>query len=117
MRTMTETQMCQWCGERPAAFDVGGGLLECEPCAKRGGLVARGELKAALDLLQLAASHAARSGATAEEIRQAVEGPPIDLETYGGEVVEVDGAQMGEPGEWQRGYVALDQNGGEDGGA
>jgi hypothetical protein len=101
--------MCEWCGKHPAAFDVGNGALECEPCAKRGGLVRRGELKAALDMLGIAAAYAYQEGATHDEVLRVVTNLPARLEeVYGGEVIEVDGAQLGEPGEWQRGYVALD---------
>jgi hypothetical protein len=82
-------------------------MLECEPCAKRAGLVRRGELKAALDMLELAASYARQCGATQEEVRVVVESGPSHVGTQGGEAIEVDGARLGEPGEWQRGYVAL----------
>ena len=62
----------------------------------------RGELKAALDMLELAGSYARQCGATQEEIHAVVESGPIDLETHGGEAIEVAGAQIGEPGEWRR---------------
>jgi hypothetical protein len=99
--------MCAWCGKHPVAFDTGNGNLECEPCAKRDGLVHRGELKAALDALELAVAHARTRGATDGEILQVVGRAPDYVETFGGEVIEVDGARFGEPGEWQRGYVAV----------
>jgi hypothetical protein len=110
MPTATEstTKTCQQCQERSAAFDTGNGYLMCEPCAKRDGLVSRGELKAALDMLELAGSYARQCGATQDEVRRVVEGGPTYLETYGREGVEDRDSFHGEPEEWQRGYVALD---------
>lgn len=111
MSTATEstTKTCQQCDEqRPAAFDTGNGYLLCVPCAKRDGLVSRGELKAALDMLELAGSYARQCGATQEEVRRVVESGEIYIETHGREGVEDGDNFYGEPQEWQRGFVTLD---------
>jgi hypothetical protein len=94
MSTLTpESSMCSHCGEHPAVFDIGKGntlWVECEECAK---------LKAALDMLEIAARYALMSGATRDEVRTVVDRAPADY------------AQLDEPGEWQRGYLALEGSG------
>ncbi|MGH2904279.1 MAG: hypothetical protein ACRDK7_11970 [Solirubrobacteraceae bacterium] len=88
----TDVRLCERCDERPAAFDVGlpgFAFVLCESCAKRDGLVDRGKAWAALDMLELGR-----------------------LNPMGGEVLEAEGRMMlGDPREWQRGYVALNQEG------
>jgi len=94
------------------AFSTGNGQLECEECAKRHGLIARGQMVAALDMLVAAVTCARGSGATPDEVRRAVEGHIGDSCCgFDGGWDAVECFPNHDPREWQRGYTALTTGG------
>lgn len=102
---------CEWCAKHPAAFGSGedGKFLLCKPCAKRHGLILRGEIKGSLDMLELAATYALRAGATPSEVRAVIDRAPASFAEgdgpFGGEIVEHGAPDRSR--EWKRGLVPL----------